>query len=118
VIVNVILYLLRTGCSWRQLPADFPPYPSVDRHFAVGRADGTVDRLHDLLRERLRAAEGRAEPPAAGVVDAQSVRLRGAATVGRDTRGCDAGKRTNGRNRHIVVDTLGLRRSRHPPRPG
>jgi transposase len=106
VIVNAILYLLRTGCSWRQLPTDFPPWQSCYRYFVSWRVDGTVDRLHELLRERLRAAEGRDEPPTAGVIDAQSV--RGAATVGAQSRGFDAGKKTNGRKRHIVVDTLGL----------
>lgn len=105
-IVNAILYLLRTGCAWRQLPDDFPPYQTVYRYFRAWRVDGTVDRLHDLLRDRLRAAEGRDQPPTAGIVDAQSV--KGATTVGRDSRGYDAGKRTNGRKRHVVVDTLGL----------
>ncbi len=105
-IVNAILYLLRTGCSWRQLPADFPPWQTCYRYFVSWRVDGTLDRLHELLRERLRAVEGRDEPPTAGVIDAQSV--RGAATVGAESRGFDAGKKTNGRKRHIVVDTLGL----------
>lgn len=63
-------------------------------------------RIHDDLREAVRKNEGRNATPAAGIVDSQS--LRGADTVGRATRGYDAGKKVNGRKRHIVVDTLGL----------
>ena len=68
--------------------------------------DGTVDRLHEALRNRLRDDDGRDPMVSAGIIDAQSV--KGADTVGAATRGYDAGKRINGRKRHIVVDTLGL----------
>lgn len=105
-VVNAVLYLLRTGCSWRQLPKDFAPWETVYWHFKRWRDDGSLDRLHDTLRERVREAEGREAQPTAAIIDAQSV--KGADTVGRDTRGYDAGKKTNGRKRHIVVDTIGL----------
>ena len=105
-IVNAIFYLLRTGCAWRHLPHDLPPWQTVYWHFARWRDDGTVYRIHDALRDRIRDAEGRDPMASAGIVDAQSV--KGADTVGASTRGYDAGKRTNGRKRHIVVDTLGL----------
>jgi transposase len=105
-VVNAILYLLRTGCSWRQLPKDFPPWETVYWHFKRWRDDGSLDALHDTLRERVREAEGRDAQPTAGIIDAQSV--KGADTVGAATRGYDAGKKTNGRKRHIVVDTIGL----------
>lgn len=97
-LVNAILYLLRTGCSWRQLPKDFPPWETVYWHFARWRDDGSLDALHDALRERVREAEGRQAQPTAAIIDAQSV--KGADTVARATRGYDAGKKINGRKRH------------------
>ncbi len=105
-IVNAIFYLLRTGCAWRMLPHDLPPWQTVYRHFRRWSADGTVDRIHDRLRDRLRDHDGRDPMASAGIIDAQSV--KGGDTVGAVTRGYDAGKRINGRKRHIVVDTLGL----------
>jgi transposase len=105
-IVDAILYVVRTGCSWRQLPHDFPPWATVFWYFKQWRADGTVDRIHDALRDRVRDEAGRDPLASAGIVDAQSV--KGADTVGADSRGFDAGKKVNGRKRHIVVDTMGL----------
>lgn len=105
-IVDAILYLDRTGCSWRQLPHDFPPWDTVYFYFQRWVADGTVDRIHDALRDAVRDAAGRDPMASAGAVDSQTV--PGAATVGRGSRGWDAGKKTNGRKRHLVVDTLGL----------
>lgn len=105
-IVDAILYVLRTGCSWRQLPCDFPPWGTVYWYFKHWCADGTVDRVHDLLRDRVRDAAGRDPMASAGIVDAQSV--KGADTVGAGSRGFDAGKKVNGRKRHVVVDTMGL----------
>jgi transposase len=80
-VVNAILYLVRTGCSWRQLPKDFPPWETVYWHFARWRDDRSLDRLHDALRERVRRAEGRDEQPTAAIIDAQSV--KGAARAPR-----------------------------------
>jgi transposase len=105
-VVNAILYLLRTGCSWRQLPVDFPAWETVYGYFRRWDEDGTMARIHNDLREAVRKKEGRNATPSAGIVDSQS--LRGADTVGCATRGYDAGKKVNGRKRHIVVDTLGL----------
>jgi transposase len=105
-IVNAILYLVRTGCSWRQLPKDFPPWETVFWYFKRWRVEGTLDGLHDALRDRLRDGEGRDPMASAGIVDAQSVQA--ADTVSSATRGYDAGKKVNGRKRHIVVDTVGL----------
>ena len=105
-IVEAILYVVRTGCSWRQLPHDFPPWPTVYWYFKQWRADGLVDRIHDALRDRVRDGAARDPMASAGVVDAQSV--KGADTVGAASRGFDAGKKTNGRKRHVVVDTMGL----------
>jgi transposase len=106
-VVNAILYLTRAGCSWRMLPKDFPPWQTVYRYFCAWRKDGTLDQLHDALREQVRVKEERRNPePSAGIVDSQSV--KGADTVSAETRGYDAGKKINGRKRHIVVDTIGL----------
>jgi transposase len=105
-IVEAILYLVRTGCSWRQLPHDFPPWQTVFWYFTQWRSDGTVDRIHDALRDRVRDSAGRDPMASAAIVDAQSV--KGADTVGVGSRGFDAGKKINGRKRHVVVDTMGL----------
>lgn len=105
-IVEAILYVNRTGCSWRSLPHDFPPWDTVYWYFKRWNEDGTTDRIHDALRDAVRDAAGRDPMASAAIVDAQSV--KGADTVGADSRGYDAGKKVNGRKRHIVVDTLGL----------
>ena len=86
---------LRTGCAWRHLPHDFPPWQTVYRYFRRWRDDGTLNRVHDALRDRLRDADGRDPMASAGIIDAQSV--TGADTVAAQTRGYDAGKKVNGR---------------------
>ena len=105
-IVEAILYLDRAGCAWRYLPADFPPWRTVYGYFAGWRDDGTLARLHDALRARVRATAGRDGEPTAAVIDSQSVRA--ADTVPRASRGWDNAKKVNGRKRHIAVDTAGL----------
>ncbi|WP_207346513.1 transposase, partial [Arthrobacter sp. E3] len=84
-----------TGCAWRMMPHDFPPWDTVYWYFQRWNADGTTDRIHDALRAAVRDAAGRDPMASAGIVDAQSV--KGADTVGRGSRGYDAGKKTNGR---------------------
>ena len=105
-IVEAILYLDRTGCAWRYLPADFPPWQTVYGYFAAWRDDGTLARLHGELRAQVRAAAGRNAEPTAAVIDSQSVRA--ADTVPKASRGWDNAKKVNGRKRHIAVDTTGL----------
>jgi putative transposase len=105
-IVEAILYLDRTGCAWRYLPADFPPWKTVYGYFAAWRDDGTLTRLHDTLRAQVRTAAGRNAEPTAAVTGSQSVRA--ADTVPRASRGWDNAKKVNGRKRHIAVDTGGL----------
>lgn len=73
-IVNAILYVLRTGCAWRQLPHDLPPWISVYLYFRGWRRDGTWDGLHERLRGDLRVAEGRQRQPSAAILDSQSVK--------------------------------------------
>lgn len=105
-IVNAILYQTRTGCQWRYLPKDLPPYGAVYYYFALWRRDGTDQTIHDLLRMQVREAAGRTEDPSAVVLDSQSVRA--AAGVPKSTTGLDAGKKTPGRKRGLAVDVLGL----------
>jgi transposase len=102
-IVDAILYVVRTGCSWRQLPVDFPPWPTVYWHFGQLNARGITERILDELRELVRLDQGRQAEPTAGIIDSQSV--KGADTVGKDTRGWDAGKRVNGRKRLVLAQS-------------
>src|SRR5260370_7964408 len=71
-VVNGILYLLRSGCSWRVLPKDFPPYTTVHEYYRRWRKDGTGIRIHDALRRQVRTEARRAPEPSAGVIDIQS----------------------------------------------
>jgi transposase len=105
-IIDAIRYLVRTGCAWRLLPHDFPPPGTVYWWFAKWAADGTLERVHDTLRDQTRRMAGRQVAPTAAIIDSQSVRA--ADTVPRRSRGYDAAKKINGRKRHLAVDTLGL----------
>ncbi|MFD8822124.1 IS5 family transposase [Streptomyces sp. NPDC059605] len=105
-IVDVIFYVARTECAWRQLPKDFAPWPTVYWYFTWWHDDGTVGRIHDALRGKVREADGRDVEPSAGLIDSQSVRT--ADTVSAAPRGFDAGNKVKGRKRFIVTDTLGL----------
>jgi putative transposase len=105
-IVEAILYVVRTGCAWRYLPGEYPPWRTVYGYFTAWQASGVLDQIHDALRARARIAAGRRPAPSAAVIDSQSVRA--ADTVARASRGWDNGKKVNGRKRHIAVDTLGL----------
>ena len=74
-IVNAILYVDRTGCQWRFLPHDFPPYRSVFGYFTAWQADGTWERLHAVLVLKTRVAAGREPEPSVGAIDSQSVKV-------------------------------------------
>ena len=103
-VLDAVLYLLRTGCPWRLLPKSFPPKSTVFGFFRRLWEDGTWPTLHALLVMAAREQAGREASPTAGIVDSQSVRT----TESGGPRGCDAGKKVNGRKRHVLVDTLGL----------
>jgi transposase len=105
-ILDAIFYLCRGGIAWAQLPVDFPPYKTVYDIYRRWTRAGAWQRVHDALRDRARVSAGRAPQPTAAIIDSQSV--RGADTVPGGSRGYDAGKKTNGRKRHIAVDTGGL----------
>ena len=73
-VVNAIRYVLRTGCAWRMLPHDLPPWETAYHYFRDWRRDGTWERVHTVLRERVRVAEGRDSSPSAAIIDSQSVK--------------------------------------------
>ena len=73
-VMNAIRYVLRTGCAWRMLPNDLPPWQITYHYFSRWRSDGTWERVHEALREQVRLAEGRAASPTAGAIDSQSVK--------------------------------------------
>src|SRR5499433_3226960 len=102
-IVNGIFYVMRAGCPWRLVPSDLPPWGTIYRWFAAWRDDGRFERINHALVMADRERVGRDASPSAAIIDSQSVKT----TEAGGPRGYDAGKKVNGRKRHLVVDTLG-----------
>lgn len=103
-VVNAIFYLAQSGCQWRLLPKEFPPYSTVQGYFYRWRDDGTWQTINHALVMLTREAQGRQASPSAGVIDSQSVKT----TEAGGPRGFDAAKQIKGRKRHILTDTTGL----------
>jgi putative transposase len=110
-VVDAIFYRERTGCQWRNMPHDFPPWKQVFEYYRKWRDDGTIASLHDGLRDRVRRqtphADGteRSGAPVVCIMDSQSAKT---SEEGARERGYDAGKKVKGRKRHVIVDFLGL----------
>ncbi len=101
--MDAILYVLKTGCPWKMLPHDFPPYSTVFWYFRQWRKDGTREKLNTVLRERSRVSQGREAQPSAAIIR-QPIRPHDGK---RGLRGYDAGKKVKGRKRQILMDTQG-----------
>ena len=89
-VADAVFYLLRSGCPWRMLPREYPPWQTVYYHFRKWRIEGRLRRAHDRLREAVREAQGRDRDPSAAVIDSQVVKTT---PVGGPERGYDGAKR-------------------------
>jgi putative transposase len=103
-LANAIFYVVKTGCQWRNLPTHFAPWGTTYHYFRSWKRNGLWAAIHTHLREQVRLIDGRKRHASAGIIDSQSVK----STEVSDERGYDAGKKVNGRKRHILVDTIGM----------
>jgi putative transposase len=103
-VFDALFYVLRTGCPWRYLPCNFPPWQTVYYHFKQFCRTGLWTCLYRALRDAERRRVGKDPDPSAAIIDALSVK-----TVEESgcIRGFDAHKWVKGRKRHLLVDTLG-----------
>jgi putative transposase len=101
-VLNALFYLLRTGCQWRLLPHDFPPWSTVHTWYRRWRQDGTWERINESLRQQVRRRAGRHPSPRSSAADSQSVNT----TPQGGPHGFDNGKKVGGRKRHLWVDNV------------
>jgi putative transposase len=104
-IVDAILWILRLGSQWRNLPDSFAKWQLVYYYFSRWKADGTLERLNWQLNIKERQRQKKEDTPSLLSIDSQSVKV--AAFIQQDT-GVDGNKKINGRKRHIITDSLGL----------
>ena len=102
-ILDAIFYVVRTGCQWRSLPHEYPPWSTVHYWFRIWRLDGTWERLNGALRERVRVAVGRNPQPSAAILDSQSIKSAKKRGGNDNQVGYDAGKQVKGRKIHAPV---------------
>ena len=104
-VINAILWLLRTGAQWRNMDSKYPPWSAVYHHFRKWKKDGRFEKMSQMLNEMERCSEDREELPSLVCTDSQSVKI--SSFISLDT-GFDGGKKVKGRKRHLITDTMGL----------
>lgn len=102
-VLSAIFYVNRTGCAWRYLPREFPPWQTVYMYYRQWKTLGTLKRIHDFLVAQVRVKAGRQSSPSTLIIDCQSAKAQWG-----EQRGYDGFKKVQGRKRTIIVDTLGL----------
>src|SRR5947209_12432650 len=104
-VLNALFYLVRSGCQWRMIPHEFPPWRTCYNYYRAWIAGGIWNQIIYLLRTDVRCDAGRDDQPRVAAIDSQSVKTT---EQGGVERGYDAGKKINGRKRHILVDSMGM----------